>query len=107
MSTAKRLLEKSKKKPGGRRYVDRSTGPTGITWADIDASSIVETICYAAGANGALRFGVTSDGGALALGVYGDGDKAYTLYSPTAEGMQDHLRGLADVFEAIATEELP
>ena len=48
---------------------------------------------------------MSRDGGALALGVYGDGDEAYTLYAGDVETMNDHLAALTDVFEAIAAEQ--
>lgn len=104
MSAVKKIMDN--KRAGGRqrRYGNVSVAKAAVTWTDVKSENIMELIVAASEASGAVRFGLSRDGGALALGVYGDGDEGYTLYSPTAEGMEDHISGLIDVFNTIRIE---
>jgi hypothetical protein len=51
-----------------------------------------------ASTGGAIRFGYTSDGGAYAIGIYGDGEP-YTDYVKPAEDINEYLKDLADSWE--------
>ena len=104
MSTAKRQIEESKNKSRARRYGGGGVKSFTADWRIIENVAIVELIQAASETGGAVRFGVTRDGGAYALGVYGDGPDPYTLYAGSAEEMGDHITHLTDVFEAIKLE---
>lgn len=104
MSTAKRSIEEKRSKQPKRRYGGAPAEGGNVDWALVGAENILECIIAAVEVGGALRFGTTSDGGAYALGVYGDGPTPYTLYSGSDEGMREHLRGVGDAFEAEAKE---
>lgn len=104
MGAMQRKLEEQKSKKKGRRYQDTENLWQGVTWRELSGEIIVETMDVVSSAGGALRFGYTRGGGALSLGVYGDGDEPYTLYGNNAGDMENHLKGLQDVFEAIAAE---
>lgn len=105
MGSQQRLQEQSKKKKSARRYQATPVNVEGVTWAAVNQGTLLECVLRACEAQGALRIGMSRDGGALALGVYGDGDEAYTLYAGDADTMNDHLAALTDVFEAIAAEQ--
>jgi hypothetical protein len=55
-------------------------------------------------AGGALRLGYTADGGAYAIGVYGDGPEAYTEYIRPSENLDKVLSELEQTFRMIADE---
>lgn len=102
MSAVKKLIDNRRGTAKTRRYMAKGSATVDLSWGELPAEDLKELIHYAAKAGGAIRFGMTSDGGALALGVYGDGDTPYTLYANSAEGMAEHIRGLCDVFEGEA-----
>lgn len=104
MSAVKKLIDNRRSTVKSRRYMAKGSPTAELSWGEMPAEDLKELIHYAGKAGGAIRFGMTSDGGALALGVYGDGDAPYTLYANSAEGMADHIRGLCDVFEGMALE---
>jgi hypothetical protein len=47
---------------------------------------------------GALRLGYTKDGGAYAVGIYGDGTP-FTEYIPPSDSVEDYLRGVIEDYE--------
>lgn len=100
-NTAKRTLKPPKNK---RRYNPDGEERGGASWVQIQPMNIVELIVAASEAGGAVRFGLSRDGGAYAIGVYGDGPEVYSVYSPTPEVMEEHMANLVDVFEAIKAE---
>jgi hypothetical protein len=50
---------------------------------------------------GALRLGYSRDGGAYAVGVYGDGDP-YTLYHPPEDDIDALLAKIENAFSEIS-----
>jgi len=50
---------------------------------------------------GALRVGLSRDGGAYAIGIYGDGDP-YTEYVGAGEDINEYLATLAEYFRELA-----
>jgi hypothetical protein len=72
-------------------------------WAKATPDLVVRAITTAATTGGALRFGYTSDGGAYALGIYGDG-APYTHYVNPAQDIDITLNDVIDLFEGIADE---
>lgn len=63
----------------------------------VDPADLQYAITAVAQKGGALRFGYTRDGGAYAIGIYGDGDP-YTEYVSPQEDMHEHLGGIAADF---------
>lgn len=72
-------------------------------WHRADASLCVTAICAAAAQGGAIRFGYTSDGGAFAVGIYGDG-APYTEYIPPSGDINATLQDVIDLFESIGDD---
>jgi hypothetical protein len=62
-----------------------------------DPEMLQYTITAVAQKGGALRLGYTRDGGAYAIGIYGDGDP-YTEYISPTEDVNEHLRSIASDF---------
>jgi len=105
MSVAKRQVEAKKSKGRQRRYGATAKTSERADWRTVSNVAIVSVIQAAAEVGGALRFGCSRDGGAYALGVYGDGPDVYTLYAGSVEEMEEHITHLTDVFYDIAVEE--
>lgn len=79
---------------GASKRVQSGNSTSTADWATADPRWLAACIAIVAGQGGALRFGYTSDGGAYAVGVYGDGDKPYTDYIRPHEDIDDYLRSL-------------
>jgi len=70
-------------------------------WGAVNATAIRDAIAMVSIRGGALRFGYTSDGGAFAIGVYGDGDP-YTEYLRPGESAEDYLAELTEAWRTPA-----
>lgn len=79
------------------RRFNRFGGGTA-DWETVDAEIIRSAIVASSMAGGALRFGYSSDGGAYALGIYGDSDKPYTEFIRPSENVDGILRDLESMF---------
>lgn len=92
-------IEKRKKEETtGRRRRGSNAGLRGAAnWILVDAEMLQYTITAVAQKGGALRLGYTRDGGAYAIGIYGDGEP-YTEYVSPQEDVNEHLRGIAADF---------
>ena len=66
-------------------------------WLDATPAAIVRAIDAAAAVGGALRFGYSRDGGAFAIGVYGDGEP-YTDFVSGTENIDDALDYYVELF---------
>ena len=66
-----------------------------------DAELLRAAISAAAGTGGALRFGYSRDGGAYAVGIYGDGEP-YTEFVRPSEDFSGFLRDVESLFNDIA-----
>jgi hypothetical protein len=75
-------------------------------WNDATPATLVRAIVAAASADGALRFGYSRDGGAFAIGVYGDGDP-YTDFVGGNEPIDEYLEDYVKLFEDIQDLGLP
>lgn len=86
-------IEREKRRDSAKRgrRIQRQSEPAD--WSLADAALIQRAIANVAAQGGALRFGYTSDGGAYALGVYGDGDP-YTEYIRPSEDVNEFLSEL-------------
>lgn len=67
-------------------------------WMEVDPECVMRAIDAASAQGGALRFGYTRDGGAYAIGIYGDGDP-YTVYCKPAEDIRALLGSITSGFE--------
>lgn len=95
-------LDSNRNPIGKSRGLKRGT--TAVAdWASADADALRSAICAAAIVGGALRFGYTSDGGAYALGIYGDG-APYTEYVSPADDIDITLVAVRELFEDIAND---
>lgn len=74
------------------RRVKRSSSQVA-DWGSCDADVLRRAVECVAKAGGALRLGYTSDGGAYAVGIYGDGEP-YTDYVRPEESIEDYLSAL-------------
>lgn len=63
----------------------------------IDAALLRSAIENISRVGGALRFGYTRDGGAYAVGIYGDGDPR-TEYVRPSEDFNEFLREIIEAF---------
>lgn len=90
----------SKNNVSGSKSRRRRRGSTKADWTAVDPRAVARLIVIVAGFDGAVRFGNTSDGGAYAIGIYGDGDKPYTEYISGSLDITDELDRLCDEFEA-------
>jgi hypothetical protein len=87
---------------------ERSSGRTprrkshGVAdWASASGDKLRESVCAAASTGGALRFGYSRDGGAFAIGVYGDGEP-YTDFVSCNEPIDDYLQEYVELFTDLA-----
>ena len=79
-----------------------SSGPAN--WETASADIIVSAICAASSVGGALRFGYSRDGGAFAIGIYGDGEP-YTEFVRPSEDIDGFLRDCESMYGDIAIEQ--
>lgn len=84
---------------GGRKVHIRGNGVGSADWTRVDAGNLMDTIGTVAACGGALRLGYTRDGGAYAVGVYGDGEP-YTLYFGPHDDIDAALRDIRAGFNA-------
>jgi len=84
--------QKHNKKGGTRRVGTQSNGEP-VDWMQADGQLLLHAVATVAYKGGALRFGYTRDGGAITVGVYGDGDP-YTDYLKPGDDINDYLRKL-------------
>jgi len=68
----------------------------------IDPAVLVSVLVAVVRLEGALRIGVSRDGGAFAFGIYGDGDP-YTEYCGSDEDVNDYLRALTEYLDSLYT----
>jgi len=76
----------------------RATNPTGAStadWGAVDGVLLARAIGAVSKRGGAIRFGYTRDGGAYAVGFYGDGDP-FTEYIPPSDDIEAWLKGVIE-----------
>lgn len=98
----------ARSRSGGRTEAEsrrfRRGNRQAANYADVDAELLKAAIVAAAETGGALRFGYSSDGGAYAVGIYGDGTP-YTEFCRPSEGLDGFLREVEELFNDIAAEQ--
>lgn len=83
-----------------QRFKRQAARTEKADWSKASADLIHACICAVTRQGGALRFGYTSDGGAYAVGVYGDG-APFTDYLKPGEDVDAYLE---DMLRAYQTE---
>jgi len=81
------------------RGLNRKSATTA-DWVTADALTLQRAISAAAITGGALRFGYSRDGGAYAIGIYGDGEP-YTEFLKPGEDLDEFLCEVITLFETI------
>jgi hypothetical protein len=87
--------EKGKKDEPQRR---RRSKTHEADWGDANAELLQGVIALVCTDGRAIRFGYSRDGGAFAIGVYGDG-KPYTEFLPGTQDVDEWLEGFRLDFE--------
>lgn len=80
-----------------RRSLSQSKGMPA-DWGSVDGATLSRAVAAVAKRGGALRLGYTRDGGAYAVGIYGDGEP-FTEYIPPSDDMDLYLKGLIEDYE--------
>jgi len=86
-----------------KREERRSTraANTTIDTTDLDGGVLLEAINAALRASGAVRIGATRDGGAWAIGIYGDGEP-FTEYIGADEDINTYFGNLAKYYDKLS-----
>lgn len=82
----------------GKRSAKRRRNSTRAEWTTATPAFIHALIVAVAKFDGAIRFGRSRDGGAYAIGVYGDGEP-WTDYLPGSKSVDDWLEELIEELE--------
>lgn len=80
------------------RRANRGNGQIA-DWSHCEASLVIRAIAAVTRTGGAVRFGYTSDKGAFAIGILGDGDP-YTDFVRPTEDINEYLRLLVADYES-------
>jgi len=99
MASVNRQKENKQDAKRQRRFTRGTVGTGRADWATVDMAQIQETIAKVSATGGAVRFGYTADGGAYAIGVYGDGPTPYTEYVRPGEDIDAFLADLGAAFD--------
>jgi hypothetical protein len=75
-----------------------------VSASDIETELLRDVVGVIVAHGGALRIGVTRDGGAWAFGIYGDGGDPHTEYVRPSEDVNAYLRDLGAFFNALGEE---
>jgi hypothetical protein len=86
--------------PIGRTRGLRSRNGGIADWQSANSNTLIRAIATAAVVGGALRCGYSRDGGAYAIGIYGDGEP-YTVFVKPGEDIDIILEDIIDLFESI------
>jgi len=88
--------ERTLKKSDRLSSLRASTGDDSFGWGNVDPRSVARLVAAVTQAGGAVMFSVTSDGGALGITFYDNGDRERVYISKTSdlEGEFEYLVGL-------------
>jgi hypothetical protein len=98
MSIAKKIRDSKNRQTSGRTFRPSVEISVTADWGRVDAEQLRATIDVMTQTGGALRCGVTRDGGAYSLGIYGDGPEPYTVYVRPNEDLTEILAELEQTF---------
>jgi len=91
--------EKAKKSEDKRRRRTHSKSNGAVAdWVACDGEVLTRAVAAVARMGGAVRLGYTRDGGAYAVGIYGDGDP-FTEYIPPSDDITEFMKGLIEDYE--------
>lgn len=82
---------------GAKRRINRDAAGLIADWGGCDPATLTKAVASVAARGGALRLGYTTDGGAYAIGIYGDG-APYTEYVRPSENITDFLEQLIEAW---------
>lgn len=91
--------------PLGRSRGLRAGQTSTADWTSSSSALVIKAISTASIAGGALRFGYSKDGGAYALGIYGDGEP-YTVFVPPSDDIDITLQDVIDLFDSLRDDKL-
>lgn len=89
--------------PLGKSRGVRSSHSGTADWAQASPEILQSAICAAASVGGAIRFGYSRDGGAYAVGIYGDGEP-YTEFVRPSDDIDGFMRDVEILFLDLAIE---
>lgn len=89
---------RAKQMEARKRRANTSTSQGTADWASVDGNVLAKAVGVVARMGGALRLGYTRDGGAYAVGIYGDGEP-FTEYIPPSEDIEIWLKGVIEDYE--------
>ena len=94
---AREKKDDSKAAAAARKRGTMSRAAAGLPadWQGVDAELLLQVVACVSMHGGAIRLGYTRDGGAFAIGIYGDGEP-FTEYVSPNDDMNEYLRGLRD-----------
>lgn len=95
--------EQTRQQSKSRGLRGRSNGIAD--WTTATPSILIDAISSAAISGGALRFGYSRDGGAYALGIYGDGEP-YTEFCKPSEDLDAFLLDVKELFDDIRDDQM-
>jgi translation initiation factor 1 (eIF-1/SUI1) len=90
MATGERAKEQQRDARRKRRHLSGK----GADYNDVNGSELMGHLEKWCALGGAIRLGKTRDGGAFAVGVYGDGGDPYTEYLRPDESVTEFLIAL-------------
>lgn len=86
------------------RKVGRGRQPVHMaSWSEASPDLVVKAIEAACSVGGAIRFGYSRDGGAFAVGIYGDGEP-YTDFISGVEKIDDYLEDYIALYDDIRSQ---
>lgn len=89
-----------KKRPGARKKFERRTSSSvKAEWETVDRGLLARVVSVLTRDNRAVRFGYSRDQGAFAVGIYGDGDKPYTVYCGVNDDVDEWLKSIVYEFD--------
>jgi len=89
--------------PIGKSRGLRRKGSGTADWGNAKPDTLQRAIAVAAGTGGAIRFGYSRDGGAYAVGIYGDGEP-YTEFVRPDEDIDVFLEDVISLYESLADD---
>jgi len=91
--------DKAKRTQDVRKRRDNSKTKRGSAdWSECDGEVLRKAAAAVSKHGGAIRLGYTRDGGAYAIGIYGDGEP-FTEYVPPSEDITEFMKGLIEDYE--------
>jgi len=89
---------KKGRKPAPERKLEKRGKAFDVS--TLDNATVWESIAVVIAAGGAIRLGLTRDGGALAVGIYGDGEP-YTEYVRGGDDVIEFFVDVRKLFEVL------